>query len=565
VTDQSIPAVAASPSSWRGRSALGLAAALSLYLFALTIADPDLWGHVKFGQDLLATGRIVRPDPYSFLTGDQAWINHEWLAEALFAAVFAALGSPGLIALKTAVALLMLGLVGWHLGGWGVGPAIVLTGTVGLLLPWFASIRPQMFTYLCFLLLLLLIHRAERGQTRRLWLAPMLFAVWANLHGGVLAGLIMLTLWFLAHLVGGTLRADLAAPAAHRVVVPVILSFCATLVNPYGIWLLVFLVRTASGARPDISEWAPIDLMSPFGWVYVAVAGTAGVAVFHSRRPRRTALMLLLAGATLSPLLAVRHAPLCCLAVAALAGEHIVDGWTRVVGRATGGAAQGRGTSWVERVTAANLPRRGVAGVLALGALAFLGLALPEFRCIHIRAGDFPAPALALLQRSGTRGALAIHFDWGEYAIWHLSPRIKVSYDGRRETVYSDRVRVLNDEFTLGTGQWDRLLASHEVDMALVSKAFPVSNLMKRMPGWRSLYEDSQAALFVREGARPMSEIGRTPMPVLPPEGTAACWPGVEPREGSDTGRTRPADRFTETAGVRAKEGPLAAAPLRSR
>jgi hypothetical protein len=32
-------------------------------------------------------------------------------------------------------------------------------------------------------------------------------------------------------------------------------------------------------------------------------------------------------------------------------------------------------------------------------------------------------------------------FDWGEYAIWHLSPAgIRVSMDGRRETVYSPRV-----------------------------------------------------------------------------------------------------------------------------
>ena len=32
-------------------------------------------------------------------------------------------------------------------------------------------------------------------------------------------------------------------------------------------------------------------------------------------------------------------------------------------------------------------------------------------------------------------------FDWGEYAIWHLSPAgIRVSMDGRRETIYSRQV-----------------------------------------------------------------------------------------------------------------------------
>ena len=31
-----------------------------LFWFADTIADPDLWGHVRFGQDILRTGSIAR-------------------------------------------------------------------------------------------------------------------------------------------------------------------------------------------------------------------------------------------------------------------------------------------------------------------------------------------------------------------------------------------------------------------------------------------------------------------------------------------------------------------------
>jgi hypothetical protein len=30
-------------------------------------------------------------------------------------------------------------------------------------------------------------------------------------------------------------------------------------------------------------------------------------------------------------------------------------------------------------------------------------------------------------------------FDWGQYALWHFGPSLKVSIDGRRETIYSDR------------------------------------------------------------------------------------------------------------------------------
>lgn len=34
-------------------------------------------------------------------------------------------------------------------------------------------------------------------------------------------------------------------------------------------------------------------------------------------------------------------------------------------------------------------------------------------------------------------GKLMVPFGFGQYAIWHLAPALKVSMDGRRETVYS--------------------------------------------------------------------------------------------------------------------------------
>src|SRR5262244_4201706 len=63
--------------------------------FSRTTADPDLWGHLRFGLDLLATGHVIRPDPYSFLTTGVTWVNHEWLAEAALAVAWTAGASLG--------------------------------------------------------------------------------------------------------------------------------------------------------------------------------------------------------------------------------------------------------------------------------------------------------------------------------------------------------------------------------------------------------------------------------------------------------------------------------------
>ena len=75
------------------RALLALGGGVLCFALAKTIADPDLWGHVLFGGDLIRTGRVVRPDPYSYLTAGQPWINHEWLAEALFYFAYRAAGA----------------------------------------------------------------------------------------------------------------------------------------------------------------------------------------------------------------------------------------------------------------------------------------------------------------------------------------------------------------------------------------------------------------------------------------------------------------------------------------
>jgi hypothetical protein len=80
----------------------------ALILFAIVIADarqatdPDLWGHVMWGRELLAHGSLPRGNPYSYSALNFRWLRHEWLSEVLMAAMFDTLGPIGLKLLKFA-------------------------------------------------------------------------------------------------------------------------------------------------------------------------------------------------------------------------------------------------------------------------------------------------------------------------------------------------------------------------------------------------------------------------------------------------------------------------------
>src|ERR1700720_1503454 len=95
-----MPAGAARVSLWRYSPAL--------VLFAIVIADirqlsdPDLWGHVLWGRELIAHGSLPPNNIYSYSAPDFRWLHHEWLSEAIMSALFDTYGPFGLKPLKFA-------------------------------------------------------------------------------------------------------------------------------------------------------------------------------------------------------------------------------------------------------------------------------------------------------------------------------------------------------------------------------------------------------------------------------------------------------------------------------
>jgi len=510
--------------AWPDLGVIALVMSAALYALSRTVADVDLWGHVKFGEDIWRTGRVIQPDTYSYLTGGQAWINHEWLAEVTFYRIFSSFGAPGLIAFKSGVGLLIVGLVYRHLCRWGLSAAragVVVLLVAIMLIHGLGTVRPQLFTYLFFLLLLLLIHAAEHGRLRWLWFCPVLFALWANLHGGFLAGLAILSIWSGVHTAALVRRAHSASAVLSRSTLTVLAALTttvlATLANPHGAGLLRFLVRPATLARPDISEWQPIAIVSFYGMLYLAVLAAAGVGLLYSRIERRPALLVLLACIALLPLTAERHGSLFALGMAVLAAEHMGSAWARW-------QPSRRAHEEARRDRRRQLWSAGVALALVV---AIVRLSLPHFSCIQVdpMVIHFPARAVALLKDSGVSGNMAVFFDWGEYALWHLSPWIKVSVDGRRETVYSERALTENLNFRTGINDWAAVLRNHDTHLALVSTKLPSFNLMKLKPGWRLIHEDETAGLFGRDDWPFTERIRTTLAPALPHDGRGLCFP----------------------------------------
>jgi hypothetical protein len=314
-----------------------------------------------------------------------------------------------------------------------------------------------------------------------LWAALPIYALWPNLHGAFLIGLGALGSWGLIHMLLNRSKQVLV-----KVLPPLILAAASTLINPYGIELWVHLLSHLGDTRLEITEWRPLQVHSLLGVIYLVWLIAAALGWGFSRQPRRIPLLVTFAWIAYLPLAAERHLLFFALALPLLSFIHVGDAWDRFM--------PARPSPSRIRWLAIILP--------VLTAMILLIAKPPQIGLIPLTDRlSTPVDSVRFLKESGVRGNLALHFDWGDYAIWHLSPGIKVSIDTRREMAYPEQVYRTNAQNMFGIGDWDVLLDQEPTDLLLAKRETALDNLMALKPGWVEVFQDDQSVLYAREGS----------------------------------------------------------------
>jgi hypothetical protein len=421
-------------------------------LFTFHEADEDLWGRLAVGRLVVSEGRVPRKDVFAYVPTKSVWVDHEWLSGVVFHEVHRASGGAGLLALR---AVLGLGAIGFLLhAARGANPwtlAFLSLAVSPLVAQGFNSVvRAQSFTFLFFALTLFVLER----DRARIALVPMT-AIWANLHGGFVVGPLLL----LGYGFYGYAAAALAA----------------SLVNPYGLEYWRYLGEALLMPRPDIVEWRPSRLWG-LGDLHVQGGLLLVLILVIAKRPR-PAHLVVLGGAALAAALHVRFSPLLGMVILVTLGPS----WESLFSRRRHGLA--------------------VAAMALALALAGIGGAVGWMRRdlslqIRVPADRYPVAAIDRLEQE--TGNLAVFFNWGEYALYRLHPRVLVSIDGRYETVYPDQIVRENWAFTRGAAGSETFLDRYPADFALYPRDAGATRWLERSPAWELVEKDALFALFRR-------------------------------------------------------------------
>jgi hypothetical protein len=168
---------------------------IAIALAALLMpAQNDTWWQLRAGREMWLTGHVLMRDTFSHTVYGAFWPNHEWLSQVLFYGVYAAGGMP-LVTIVSAIAVTAAWLLVWRLTPGSTRSRFLLTSLAVVSASTIWSPRPQVLSLVLLALTLSLLR-----QRRYVWL-PVIFLVWANLHGAVVMGVVVLAAALVAALI----------------------------------------------------------------------------------------------------------------------------------------------------------------------------------------------------------------------------------------------------------------------------------------------------------------------------------------------------------------------------
>lgn len=255
-------------------------------VFFLPAIDTDLGWHLIYGQYILEHGKILKDNTLTYFLPNYHWAYSTGLFDLLTAVLY----KGGLLALALAYSVLMT-FCFWLFNRINkLSPAFALcTFLLCTSFGWnvfYLGWRAQVFTFFFLVFELWVLDKSEKNQ-KMLSSLPMIFAIWANIHGGFVLGLLLLCLKTLENLYLKKWK--------HALIMSVALvgSALSVLINPYGYRVYQeSLLHAQYPLQELIAEWVP-----PSGFVKGIGAATVGVLMWFlwkTKNPKRIFYSLLL-------------------------------------------------------------------------------------------------------------------------------------------------------------------------------------------------------------------------------------------------------------------------------
>jgi hypothetical protein len=449
------------------------------------LVDPDVWWHVRVGQDILRTHTWPTSDPYSYTVNGMPWMAYEWLGDVVLALV----AKHGLQALA-AFLFIMGGLVAIAIYYYaslcsGSSKAGFVAATLASI---FAAgnfnLRPQMWGALFIAITLIVMEQFRRGQAKALWVLPPMFLFWINAHGSWVIGIGVL----LVTLLGGLFEFRLGdiegvrwSEKQRMQLELALLGALAMLpITPYGTELATYPFLVGSSLPLNlryVMEWFPMPFDIWWGKAFLALllGAFALQIVYHfTFRVQQSVLAI---GAIVMTCIHARFVIIFAPFFAPITATILAR--------------------WLDKYR-----REKDKYVLnfAIMATAVFAMAwyFPSSADLEQKlAAQFPVRAVNFLRAHPVPGPMFNNYGYGGYMVKNF-PEQKVFLDGRGELyelggVFGQYMQIDG----LGPAGFP-LLKSYGIRLCVLDKTEPLAVALSAHPDWKRIYTDDKSVILVK-------------------------------------------------------------------
>lgn len=456
------------------------------------IFDPDMWWHLRLGREMVEGGKIIFNDTFSFSLPNYEFVNHSWLLDILTFYLYEIFGLLGVN--------LVYG--GFTVAGfWFIYlllKKVIKKKELALLFPLFAiyitefiSLRAHSFSFfgISFLWYFLTsLGEENKESNKRIWLLPVLFLTWANMHGGFILGLLVWGLWILFGIVGKIVsvkRLNMSGDGKKQILF-LFLSALITFINPYGtgVWKFAFDLFRNNASSVFNSDWVPL-LSSRLGtessmmrWA-ILIFGL--IALLSGKKYLRKKLVAFIFG--IMTLYSIRYALVFLILITPLLFLWLEEMISKF----------GKKISWKILAAVSVL----VVFVVMFNNVAKMICAYGSNEC-YGKMGNFPYESVKYFQENNLQGNIFNFYTWGGYLEWQL-PDNKYFIDGRMDSFYVGDESFLS-EFAMIVelkDGWRETFEKYDVDYVLLPKEMKIVDELEKM-GWKKVFEGNVEVILVK-------------------------------------------------------------------
>jgi hypothetical protein len=416
---------------------------------------------------------------------------YEWLGDVLLGAVAHFGGLVGLEVLLFGLAsAVMVALYAYSTLRSGNSKAgFVSSGVLCSLAFASFNLRPQMIGYLFLVFTLIALERFRQGKEGTLWLLPLMFVLWVNIHGSFIIGVGVLLVYLLAGLreshLGSIAAERWTAAQRVRLEMVLLLSIAVLPLTPYGARVAVYPFDMAFGQPVNVAnilEWQSMPFGITGGKLFLALLVAFLVGQMLWRFSWGLAEIVLFCGGIVMACLHVRFLMLFVPFGAPIFAVMLAR-WLPAYDQKKDHPV--------------------------LNALLMIGVTIAMARYFPTRGGlnkivseGYPVRAIEYLRQHPVPGPMFNTYGYGGYLI-ETYPEQKVFIDGRgdlyeRAGIFGEYLEVANIKPAAF-----QVLRVHGIRSCLLESKEPLAVVLAAQPEWEKRYADGVSILFVRRTLTP--------------------------------------------------------------